>query len=340
MRSKTLIGLLITAALTATAGAQTTAAEEQSLRDAVRRAYIDGMIVRGDEAAVRAGYHEGFLAFEKSGRRLEATPLTSLLAALSQWRRAGGSWADRVSADITVLGQQGPAAAVKVVLSLDGTPHSVDFLSLMKAAGDWKIVSMASADVPLEGQALARWEQANNERQPPDRVMDAVGVKPGMVIGEVGAGRGRYTLPLARRVGPAGRVLANDIDEDALAVLKSRCREEGLSQVDIVLGLEDDPRFPSQALDMVVMVWVYHHIESAVPFLRNLKSSLKPGATVVILDPAYERTKEKDSDRPSTRASVEREARQAGFELVRVDGFLPRDDIFILRPTPESGSRS
>lgn len=63
-----------------------------------------------------------------------------------------------------------------------------------------------------EGQSLEEWEAKTFEKQPPEKVMDAAGVEPGMVVGEVGAGKGRFTVHLARRVGPAGRILANDID--------------------------------------------------------------------------------------------------------------------------------
>jgi SAM-dependent methyltransferase len=82
---------------------------------------------------------------------------------------------------------------------------------------------------------------------------------------------------------------------------------------------------------MVVMVWVFHHLDEPVALLKNLKPSLRPGATVVILDPDPQRNGEKDSDRPSSEASVRKEAEAAGFELVKVETFLPRDTIFILR---------
>ena len=71
------------------------------------------------------------------------------------------------------------------------------------------------------------WEARCNIYQPPEKVMDAIGVKSGMVIGEVGAGRGRYVVPMARRVGDKGRVYANDIDEEALEYVRFRCRRDG-----------------------------------------------------------------------------------------------------------------
>jgi ubiquinone/menaquinone biosynthesis C-methylase UbiE len=177
------------------------------------------------------------------------------------------------------------------------------------------------------------------ERQPPDKVMDAIGVKPGMVIGEVGAGRGRYTVYLARRVGESGKILANDIDKRSLDYLRDRCERQGFKNVKTILGKEEDPLFPADSLDMAIMVWVYHMLDKPDELLKNLRPSLKPGATLVILDPPDEEIDEEfDIDRsnpdvkaPTIRERIEKSAEAAGFELVRVETFLPKDLIFILR---------
>ena len=133
---------------------------------------------------------------------------------------------------------------------------------------------------------IEAWEKRiNEERQPPEKVMDAIGLKAGMAVGEIGAGRGRYTIHLARRVGNTGKVYANDIDRDALSYLRERCRRQDILNIETILGDEKDHLLPSQALDMVVMVWVYHMLDEPIPILKNLKPSLKPGATLVILDP-------------------------------------------------------
>ncbi len=178
------------------------------------------------------------------------------------------------------------------------------------------------------------------ERQPPDQVMDAVGVKPGMVIGEVGAGRGRYTVYLARRVGETGKILANDIDKRSLDYLRERCERLGFKNVETVLGEEEDPLFPENSLDMAIMVWVYHMLDKPDGLLKNLRPSMKPGSTLVILDPPDEEIDEEfhidrsnpDVKVPTIREKIEKSAAAAGFELIRVEAFLPKDLIFILRP--------
>lgn len=124
----------------------------------------------------------------------------------------------------------------------------------------------------------------------PDKVMAVVGVKPGMVIGEVGAGKGYFTVKLARAVGPGGRVYANDIDEGALEQLAQRCRTDGIHNVVTVVGQDADPGLPAGKLEQVWFVYSLHDVDEPVALLRNLKSSLAPGATVVVLDQDPERT--------------------------------------------------
>jgi len=188
-------------------------------------------------------------------------------------------------------------------------------------------------------QTVEYGERQTNERQPPDKVMDAIGLKPGMVIGEVGAGRGRYTVHLAVRVGPEGRVYANDIDAGGLAHIRERCLRDGLSNVETILGRTDDPLFPAGTLDMVFMVLTYHHLSRPVEMLQAMIPSLKPGATVVVLDP--DPVKDHDRGPESTsKDEIERDAAEAGYELVRVETFLARDNIFILSVKPPRLSTS
>jgi SAM-dependent methyltransferase len=195
--------------------------------------------------------------------------------------------------------------------------------------------SIVTLTIKTDGQGqqleINQEEKDANEFQPPEKVMDAAGIRAGMVIGEVGAGKGRYTVYLARRVGPEGKVYANDIDEKSLALLKDRCRTQGLANIETVLGTTDDPCFMKGKLDMVFMTWVYHHLERPVALLRNLVPSLKPGGTVVIVDP--DPIKNKGGKSPENRSpdQIRREAEEAGFELVRVETFLRLDNLYILK---------
>ena len=183
-------------------------------------------------------------------------------------------------------------------------------------------------------------EKGLNERQPPAIVLKTIGVKPGMTIGEIGAGRGRYTVFLANEIGLNGKVMANDIDESSLAYLRGRCRRLNINNVETIVGEMDDPLFQSNSLDMAIMVLVYHMLENPDNLLINLKKSLKPGSRLVILDPRdAEIDKEFGIDRsksginiPTIKERVQRSAKAAGYELVQVDTTLPHDYIFILEP--------
>ncbi len=201
------------------------------------------------------------------------------------------------------------------------------------------LLAMGSFAHAQSQRVEAREKKINEERQPPEKVMDSIGVKPGMVIGEIGAGRGRYTVHLARRVGPAGKVYANDISESALSYLRDRCRRDNIENIEIILGEELDPLLPEKSLDMVIMVWVYHMLDEPVPLMKKMKDSMKPGATVVIIDPPddeidaeiKEMKGKLDPDRLTIKERIVKGMGEAGFELVREETFLPMDTIYILK---------
>jgi len=162
-----------------------------------------------------------------------------------------------------------------------------------------------------------------------ERAMDAVGVAPGMVVGEAGAGDGYFTLPMARRVGAAGAVYANDISRRALDQLQSNARRERLDNVHIVEGDIDNPRFPRRDLELVVIVHAFHDFSQPVEWLRNVKQYLRPGATVAIID--------RDPGQGAEghfwpRDRILGYAEKAGFEPVKVVDEISRHLIIVIRP--------
>ena len=184
------------------------------------------------------------------------------------------------------------------------------------------------------------WEKGINQRQPPAIVFNAIGVRSGMTIGEIGAGRGRYTVLLASKVGQTGKVYANDIDESSLAYLRGRCRRLNLTNVETIVGEMDNPLFTNNSLDMAIMVLVYHMIENPDNLLINIKKSLKPGSKLVILDPHDEEIdrefkidrSKSDSKIPTITERIQNSANVAGYKLIKIDTTLPHDYIFILEP--------
>lgn len=176
----------------------------------------------------------------------------------------------------------------------------------------------------------ATQDARRDERLRPEKVMDVVGIRPGMVVGEAGAGRGYFTFKLARRVGPSGRVYANDIDRAALDHVRQVCRDEGIGNVETVVGETEDPLFPVTGLEVVVMVYALHDFSQPVAFLQNLKRYLKPGASVVILDADPERTGERHF---LARERLVELFAEAGYVLARDERFLEKDLLLVFRPS-------
>ena len=192
------------------------------------------------------------------------------------------------------------------------------------------LVALASTSACGQLRDPDAWEARHNAIQPPDEVMDAIGVEPGWVIAEVGAGRGRYVVHMATRVGDAGKVYANDIDDDALEYLEHRCERDGISNVETVLGGVTDPKLPEGALDMVYMINTYHHLEKPVELMRNIAPSLKPDGILVIIEHDAEKIPGEEEHTTSKEVLL-RQAWEAGFELVRIETFLEKDNINIFR---------
>ena len=177
---------------------------------------------------------------------------------------------------------------------------------------------------------VAYQSESRDKVEQPEKVMEVTGVKPGMVIGEVGAGRGYFTFWLARGVGGTGKIYANDIDRSALSYIERRYTDEKVANIETVLGTVDDPCFPLASLDMVFMVNAFHDLERPVELLAKLLPSLKPGANVVIMD--RDPAKFSDSARHFlTRAEVEETVGRSVFELVKVETFLRDHNLYVLR---------
>jgi predicted methyltransferase len=111
--------------------------------------------------------------------------------------------------------------------------------------------------------------------QKPDLIMDALSIADGSKVADLGAGGGWFTIRLARRVGPNGRVYAEDIQRSMIEAIERRVARENLANVIAVLGTATDPHLPSD-LDAVLIVDVYHELEDPVTLLKNAARTLKP----------------------------------------------------------------
>ena len=163
----------------------------------------------------------------------------------------------------------------------------------------------------------------------PGKVMDIIGVKKGMVIGIVGAGKGYFTFKMYKRVGNSGRIYANEIDKSNLDHIRGRCKREKINNILTILGEVEDPMFPKNKMDMVFMCYVFHDLEKPVELLRNIKPSLKSGATLVILDQDQSKT---GNAHFLTKTELIRKLKKANYEIVKIETFLKKENIYICIP--------
>ncbi len=161
-----------------------------------------------------------------------------------------------------------------------------------------------------------------------DQVMDALGIKPGKNVADIGAGSGWFTVRAARRVTATGRVYAVEINPEAIRYIKERAEKEKLTNVQTVMGKGDSPELPPDSVDAVLMLKTYHEIAKPVDLLRNLRPALKTGARVGIID------REGNGENHGVQKKVVlREAEQAGYALVEEhDDWVKADrmDYFVI----------
>ncbi len=117
-----------------------------------------------------------------------------------------------------------------------------------------------------------------------ERVLNALGIRPGQGVADIGAGLGYYTVRVARRLGPGGTIYATDVKSEYLDRLRARLAREGMTGVQLILGLPRDPRLPADSVDVAILSHMYHEIENPYEFLYRLQPSLAPGARVGIID--------------------------------------------------------
>lgn len=190
--------------------------------------------------------------------------------------------------------------------------------------------ALAAAHIPQKQQSVLTPENANEARlnrlQPPEKVMDAIGLMPGMVVAEIGAGQGRYVVQMAVRVGESGKVYAEDINASALKHLEKRCERWGLKNVETILGDITDPKLPEGELDLIFVISSYHHFSDPVALLGNARSSLKSDGKLAIGEWL---PRDKSSEEFATPKQIEAQMNAAGYKLERTETFLKKNNMYI-----------
>ncbi|MBV9676940.1 MAG: methyltransferase domain-containing protein [Acidobacteriaceae bacterium] len=192
---------------------------------------------------------------------------------------------------------------------------------------------------PVMGMSGADWldrEEREREEQP-EKALAALNLKPGMFVGDVGAGTGFYSIRMAKLVSPNGVVFANDIQMPMLDRLRKNAAAHNINNIETVLGTESNPNLPADTLDLVVMVDVYHELSRPQRMLDHIRDSLKPDGRLVLLE--FRKEDPTVPIRPEHRMSVEEvkaEVTPEGYQFEKVVDTLPWQHIIFFRKAREN----
>ena len=165
--------------------------------------------------------------------------------------------------------------------------------------------------------------------QKPHEVIQALALKPGAVIADIGSGTGYFSVRLAHRI-PKGRVYGVDIEPDMVKYLAERAKRDGLKNLIAVTGAPGDPLLPEK-VDLILMVDTFHHIEDRDRYFRTLHNSLKPGGRIAIIDFRMDSLDGPPKSARSTPEGVKAELNRAGYTLVQEHAFLPNQYFLIFQ---------
>jgi ubiquinone/menaquinone biosynthesis C-methylase UbiE len=161
------------------------------------------------------------------------------------------------------------------------------------------------------------------------RLIEVLDIRAGAIVGEIGAGDGALTFAMARAVGESGRVFTNELNKDRVKTLQAEAEKTGARNVTVVEGREAETNFPDECCDAIFMRNVYHHFGDPPAMNASLLKSLKPGGRLAILDftpppppggsenPPGRRGE--DNHHGITEATLEKELKAAGFEILSSD---------------------
>lgn len=191
---------------------------------------------------------------------------------------------------------------------------------------------------PVMSVAHADWltRPERDAEEQPDRVVRELKIKPGSTVADLGAGVGYFTWRLARAVGPKGKVIAVDIQPGMIERLQQNLAERGITNVEPVLGSEENPRLSPNSIDLVLLVDVYHELQKPAQTMAHVRRALKPDGRLVLIE-----YRKEDPNIPihplhkMTVGEVRQEIEPIGFKLDELLDFLPSQHIVIFKPLPE-----
>jgi SAM-dependent methyltransferase len=196
-----------------------------------------------------------------------------------------------------------------------------------------------------EGRRNAAFEMGHPNRsslEQSDRLINSFGLQPGDVVADVGSGVG-FLLPLILdAVGPAGRIIAEDIQPDFIAEIQNKIKSDGWPNVTAVLGSDTDPRLPDNSVDAALLVDVYHHLDYPGEVIQRIRHALKPGGRLIVADFYNSRPHPRATPQVlrlhirADRDQVAGEITAEGFHVVDQFDHLPHEYVLIFEKQPPS----
>jgi SAM-dependent methyltransferase len=166
--------------------------------------------------------------------------------------------------------------------------------------------------------------------QAPDRVLASLALAPSMVVADIGAGTGYFSVRLARAV-PQGQVIATDIEPDMVRYLTERAMREGLANLRAVQTPPDSPQLPAATMDRILVVDVWHHISDRAAYARHLAEALRPGGLIAIVDFKLESSHGPPKQHRLPAAAIADDLRAAGLAVDAQVIDLPDQYIVLAR---------
>ncbi|MEZ5355705.1 MAG: class I SAM-dependent methyltransferase [Bryobacteraceae bacterium] len=187
---------------------------------------------------------------------------------------------------------------------------------------------------PVMGVGGAPWlvRPEREAEENPTRSLELLNLEPGMMVGDVGAGVGYWSLRIAERIQPGGKVFASDLQPEMLRLLRERMRKSGIANIEPLPATVTDAGLPAGRLDLVILVDVYHEFSEPEKMLASIARSLKPDGRLVLLE-----YRKEDPDIPIREehkmsvATVRQELEAAGYRFASVTSDLPWQHLFVFK---------
>jgi predicted methyltransferase len=207
---------------------------------------------------------------------------------------------------------------------------------------DQQALGFPSAALRAWGARLKRFAYEGFRRdtwQHPERVVQALAVRPGEMVADLGSDGGYFTFRFATAVGPSGRVYAVDVDRGLTEYMAKRARAAGFDNIAVILARKDDPLLPPSGVDLIFTCNTYHHLEHRIAYFTYVRRYLRPEGRLAIVEDQGQGWCRRVFGHWTPRAVIQSEMEAAGYHLRQDFGFLPRQLFLVFAMEEAAPSR-